>query len=128
MHIGYAFDIQDDIIDTFAQEAQYGRPTCGDIAAGKKPLHIVYALNSANQEKSKILRAILGKKRLSQNERDLIRAAIRESGGLDAAKNTSKQHADEARTLITQTSLHDDVKEFFNSFISYIAENLDWYK
>jgi len=25
MHIGYAFDIQDDIIDTFASQEQYGR-------------------------------------------------------------------------------------------------------
>ena len=36
MDIGYAFDIQDDIIDTFATEQQYGRPPGGDIARGKK--------------------------------------------------------------------------------------------
>jgi geranylgeranyl diphosphate synthase type II len=128
VHIGYAFDIQDDIIDTFAQEEQYGRPTCGDVATGKKPLHIVYALNSAHQEKSRTLREILGKKPLSQEERDLIRSAIRESGGLEAAKKTSKKHAEEAKTLIAKTGLHDDVKEFFNSLIFYKEENLDWYK
>lgn len=37
MNIGYAFDIQDDIIDTFAAEQQYGRPPGGDVARGKKP-------------------------------------------------------------------------------------------
>ena len=128
VHIGYAFDIQDDLIDTFAQEAQYGRPACGDVAAGKKPLYIVYALNSAHQERSRTLREILGKKPLSQEERDLIRTVIRESGGLEAAKKTSKKHAEEAKTLIAKTGLHDDVKEFFNSLIFYIEENLDWYK
>jgi geranylgeranyl pyrophosphate synthase len=128
VHIGYAFDIQDDIIDTFAQEEQYGRPTCGDIATGKKPLHIVYALKSTNRERSRTLREILGKKRLNQEERDLIRTAIRETGGLEAAKEASKKHADEARTLIAQTDLRDDVKKFFNSLILYMEDSLDWYK
>src|SRR5512137_239409 len=43
-HIGFAFDIQDDIIDTFATEEQYGRVPCGDIGKKKKPLHVILAL------------------------------------------------------------------------------------
>jgi len=128
VNIGYAFDIQDDIIDTFASEEQYGRTPCGDIVLGKKPLHVIYALKSKDREKSRTLRGLLGKRRLSQHDTDLIRVMIRESGGLDAAKDASKKHAEEARALISQTSLHSDVKEFFNSFIDYIEESLDWYR
>ncbi|MEM3047372.1 MAG: polyprenyl synthetase family protein, partial [Candidatus Bathyarchaeia archaeon] len=40
VHIGYSFDIQDDIIDTFASEEQYGRAPGGDLAQGKRPLHV----------------------------------------------------------------------------------------
>jgi len=43
-HIGFAFDIQDDIIDTFATEEQYGKIPCGDIGKRKKPLHVILAL------------------------------------------------------------------------------------
>ena len=127
-NIGYSFDIQDDIIDTFAQEEEYGRPPCGDIALGKKPLHVIYALNSADREKSRTLRSLLGKKSLSRGDIELIRTVIRESGGLEAAKKMSKKHAEEARALIAQTGLHDEAKEFFNSLIAYIEESLDWYK
>jgi len=128
VNIGYAFDIQDDIIDTFAQEEQYGRPPCGDIALGKKPLHVIYALNSADQERAGTLRNLLGKKCLSRKDIDLIKTAIREGGGLETAKKTSKKHVEKARVLITQTGLHEDIKEFFNSFIAYIEESLNWYK
>lgn len=128
VNIGYSFDIQDDIIDTFAHEERYGRPPCEDIARGKKPLHVIYALNSADRDRSRTLRGILGKKALSQGDIDLIRALIRESGGLEAAKKISKKHSEAARILIAQTSLQDDVKEFFNSFIAYIEGSLDWYK
>jgi len=127
-NMGYSFDIQDDIIDTFANEEQYGRPPCGDIALGKKPLHVVYALNSEDRKKAVNLRDRLGKKSLNPRNVDLTRTAIKESGGLEAAKEVSKEHAEKARVLIAQTSLHDEVKEFFNSLTAYIEESLSWYK
>jgi geranylgeranyl pyrophosphate synthase len=127
-NMGYSFDIQDDIIDTFANEEQYGRPPCGDIALGKKPLHVVYALNSEDRKKAVNLRDLLGKKSLNPRDVDLTRTAIKESGGLEAAKEVSKEHAEKARVLIAQTSLHDEVKEFFNSLTAYIEESLNWYK
>ena len=127
-NMGYSFDIQDDIIDTFAREDQYGRPPCGDIALGKKPLHLIFALDSADQRESKALKRLLGKKSMSRDDIELIRTVIRESGGLEAAKNTSRKHAEQARELFDQTSLSYDVKEFFKSLTAYIEESLDWYK
>ena len=128
MNIGYSFDVQDDIIDTFAHEEQYGRPPCGDIVLGKKPLHVIYSLNSADKEKSKALKSLLGKKSLSRKDIELLRTVIMESGGLEAAKKMSKTHAEDARTLIAQSGLHDNVKGFFSSLIAYVEESLDWYK
>jgi len=58
----------------------------------------------------------------------LIRTVIKESEGLDAAKKMSKKHAEKARVLISQTTLHEDVKEFFNSLITYIEKSLEWYQ
>jgi len=128
VNIGYAFDIQDDIIDTFADEKQYGRPPCRDIILGKKPLHVICTLNSANQEGSRALSSLLGRKSLNQEDISLVRDLIRKSGGLETAKSISKNHAETARMLITQTNMSDDVKEFFRSLISYIEESLEWYK
>ena len=127
-NMGYSFDIQDDIIDSFAKKEEYGRSTCLDISKNKKPLHIIYALNSKDPKKAEALKCLLGKQFLSYGEKDLARELLRASGGLDAAKQASKKHAKQARTLITQTSLTEDVKEFFNSFIQYIEQSLDWYK
>ena len=127
-NMGFSFDIQDDIIDTFAREEQYGRPPCGDIALGKKPLHVIYALNMADYEKAGALKSLLAKKSLTQRDTELIRTVIRESGGLETAKKTSRKHAEQARALVTQTSLHADAKTFFNSLTDYIEESLDWYK
>jgi geranylgeranyl pyrophosphate synthase len=127
-NMGYSFDIQDDIIDSFAKKEEYGRSTCLEISKNKKPLHIIYALNSEDPKKAEALKCLLGKQFLSYGEKDLARQLLRESGGLDAAKQASKKYAQQARDFITQTSLTDDVKEFFSSFIQYIEDSLDWYK
>ena len=127
-NMGYSFDIQDDIIDSFAPKDQYGRSPCLDISKNKKPLHVIYALKSADQTKSEALKCLLGKEFLNFGEIELIRNLLRESGGLDAAKKASRKHAEQAKSLINQTSLSVDVKEFFSSFIGYIEESLDWYK
>jgi geranylgeranyl pyrophosphate synthase len=127
-NMGYSFDIQDDIIDSFAPKEEYGKSPCLDISKNKKPLHVIYALNSADQAKSEALKCLLGKEFLSFGEIDLIRKLLRESGGLDAAKQESIKHAEQAKMFISKTSLTKDVKDFFSSFISYIEDSLDWYK
>lgn len=128
LNIGYAFDIQDDIIDTFADEEQYGRPPCRDILLGKKPLHIVCTVNSNDKDGSRIIKHLLGKKHLNQDDIRLIKDLIKRSGGLETAKRLSRKHAEKARMFIAQTRLKENVKRFFYSLISYIEESLEWYK
>jgi len=127
-HMGYSFDIQDDIIDTFASLEQYGRPPAGDLLLGKKPLHIIYALKLADREGVNKLTTLTAEKQVSPENLELVRQIISESGGLDAAKKKSKEHAEKAKQLIAKTSLSSETKKFFVSLITYIEESLDWYK
>jgi len=127
-HVGYSFDIQDDIIDTFASLEQYGRPSGGDVALGKKPLHIIYSFKLAGRDALNKLKNLTSKERISPHDLESIRAIVRESGALEAAKKKAKEHAEKAKTLIARTSLSDETKKFFASMITYIKESLDWYR
>ena len=128
VNIGYAFDIQDDIIDTFASEEQYGRAPGGDVAQGKKPLHLIYTLQRADDKGLETLRKAVGCKPIPVDRLEEIRVMIRESGALDAAKARSKAHAEKAKQLISQTRLSHEAKNLFTSLITYVEESLDWYK
>ena len=127
-NIGYSFDIQDDIIDTFASLEQYGRPPGGDIVHRKKPLYLIYALKSADRKRLNMLKNLVDKEHTSPENIELIKATIRESGASKVAKEKSKNHAEKARSLIAQTSLSDEAKDFFANLINYIEESLEWYK
>jgi len=127
-HMGYSFDIQDDIIDTFASFEQYGRPPGGDLVLGKKPLHVVYALELADRDGLNTLMSLTGKEHISSESLELVREVFRRSGGLKAAKEKSRSHAEKAKALIAQTGLSGETKEFFASLITYIEESLNWYR
>lgn len=117
-YIGYAFDIQDDLIDTFASEEQYGRKPGGDLLRGKKPLHIILTSERENSLPEK----------MKSFEIDEIRELIKRCGALEEVKKVSKAYANSAREEIMKTSMSKEAKNFFTSFIDYIVESLDWYK
>lgn len=123
-HIGLAFDIQDDIIGTFAKVEQVGRSTDNDILLGKKPLHTIYAYQLAKEDALKILQ----KFRHADNIKiKRIKEVIKNTGALEKAKNVAKKNSMEAFSLIRQTSMSGKAKEFFKGLLLFITESLDWY-
>ncbi len=128
VNIGYAFDIQDDIIDTYASEEDYGRPPCGDLRLGKKPLHVIYALGSPDPGVPRFLKSLRGRASVSREEVEKARSLVRLSGGLEKAKEASKKHAEEARRLIAETRMNSEAKSFFYSMTTYVENSLDWYR
>jgi geranylgeranyl pyrophosphate synthase len=127
-NIGYMFDIQDDLIDLFSSPEQYGRPPGGDMARNKKPLYLIFALELADADKASLLKEVVSKKRLSLEDLELVRTLVRESGALEAVRETSKRHAEKVQKLIARTSLSKEVKDFFSSFVDYVRKSLDWYR
>jgi len=125
-HMGYSFDIQDDIIDTFASEEQYGRSPGGDLSKRKKPLHVVYAYAMADSQRLETIETFA----CNGTERHLgeVREMLSYCGALEAAKSRSREHAEAAKKLIAATNMTDEVKVFFMSFIDYVNESLNWYR
>lgn len=58
-NIGIAFQIQDDILDSFGQTAQVGKMIGGDIAANKKTLLLIELLASVHKDDKKELETLL---------------------------------------------------------------------
>lgn len=57
-NIGIAFQIQDDILDSFGEVAQVGKRIGGDIASNKKTLLLIELLSSVHKDDKKLLDAL----------------------------------------------------------------------
>ena len=127
-NIGYSFDIQDDIIDTFATKKQYGRKPGRDIILGKKPLHILIMRQNASRNEWNLLKDIKEKKYITKAQLESIKNSIIKTGALRDAKFELKKHTEITKNLLVQTNMINEIKDFFLSFIKYIEVSLDWYK
>lgn len=91
-NIGIAFQIQDDILDSFGEEGTVGKKIGGDIAANKKTLLLIEALNTANASTRQELEGWLARDPGDQGEKIKAVLAIYEACGVRAKAEALKEH------------------------------------
>ncbi len=109
-NIGQAFQLCDDLLDSFGDEATFGKPIGGDIVNDKKTWLMLTAMAEAPQ-------AIAKAKTIADNQQKI--AAVREIyNSLDLVDRCRQQidlYTDRAITAINSLAIDDDAKLFFNS-------------
>lgn len=84
---GRAFQIADDIIGIYGDEAATGKSPMDDIKEGKRTILTVKALEAAPKRDARFLESMLGNTALSLEELERCRKIIQRSGALDYAKS-----------------------------------------
>ena len=128
MNFGFAFDIQDDLIDTFSNEAGYGRHPGGDITLGKNPLHMIYTREMASKSEIESIDALRGKKVISGTELEKVRQIIKECGAADRALERVNQHVGIGLTKVEETSMNREAIEMLGGMVEFVRDSLEWYR
>lgn len=119
--IGIAFQIQDDILGVFGNEAKLGKSVGSDIESGKQTLLVVKAREKADRNQKKIFDETLGKKNLTQKEIENFRSVIKETGALDYAKKMSMNLILQGRKAIKKSKIKKESKEFLIGIAEYMV-------
>ena len=78
-NIGIAFQLQDDLLDVFADPAVFGKVTGNDIVSNKKTILLIEALNLAEGRNREVLLDWIGRKQFNRNEKiRVIKSIYRE--------------------------------------------------
>ena len=80
--VGEAFQLHDDVLGTFGEAEEVGKPVGGDLAEGKLTFLVFHALRQAEPERAARLRRGLGRADLDRAEVEELRSTIRDSGAL----------------------------------------------
>ncbi|MHA1960659.1 MAG: polyprenyl synthetase family protein [Candidatus Thorarchaeota archaeon] len=83
---GQAFQVQDDVLGSFGDESETGKPTDGDIREGKKTMLVVQAFERGTSEQKRQLTELLGKDGMSPDEVERVRAIFKDSGALQVSQ------------------------------------------
>ncbi len=98
MHLGTAFQLNDDILDYSGDLAQTGKNLGDDLAEGKSTLPIIHAMRHGSQEQGGIIRNALINGGLS--DFGPVLKAMQETGALDYTRAQAENSAREARDAI----------------------------
>ncbi len=123
LNIGLAFQLQDDLLDVYAETSEFGKQKGNDIITGKKTFLLIKALESAKPETKEELNAILISKSMSDDEK--IRRVIAIYNSLNIKESTEakiKNFYQSALKEIDLINAPDEKKGMLSGFAGQIME------
>jgi geranylgeranyl diphosphate synthase, type II len=123
LNIGLAFQIQDDLLDTYGDTAVFGKKTGNDILTGKKTFLLIKALQKADAKTGKKLLYLI-KNQNTDNE-DKIGSVIKIYNNSDikrTAENKINEYYQEAVNKLDEVACDDSAKNELLSFASQIMK------
>jgi octaprenyl-diphosphate synthase len=117
MCIGIAFQIRDDLFDYGVYDI--GKPTRNDIQERKVTLPLIKAFEHASKKESSRIRAMMKKRKKTSKDVDKIVSFVHESGGMEYAKQSMYDYANEAIEALN-TLPDSQAKQDFADLIHFV--------
>ena len=122
--VGQAFQIQDDILGSFGDEAVTGKAADGDIKEGKKTMLLLEALRLCTPEQKEDLEKYLGKDNITSDEVERVKDVFRESGALDSVRELMTNLLNEGIEALdrAQPPLDEKYKQFMLDLSNFLVK------
>ncbi len=98
LHLGFAFQIADDVLDYTADAATLGKNLGDDLAEGKATLPLIYAMTHTDPATRETMRTAI--QAGDKQALPMILHAIRATGGLDYSEQKALAHAHRAESAL----------------------------
>ncbi|MEO5595984.1 MAG: polyprenyl synthetase family protein, partial [Lysobacteraceae bacterium] len=98
LHLGFAFQIADDVLDYTADSSALGKNLGDDLAEGKATLPLIYAMTHIDPATRETMRAAV--QTGDKQALPMILHAIRATGGLDYSEQKARDHARQAESAL----------------------------
>jgi geranylgeranyl diphosphate synthase type II len=116
LNIGMAFQIQDDLLDTFGESAAVGKRIGGDICNNKKTLLHIFALQNAHKTQKELLQNWSQTNEFNQTKVNDITQIFKDSGAMDYTVRKRDQYYQLAINCLKEVSISDEDKNYLISF------------
>ncbi len=120
--IGVAFQIQDDILGIFGSEKQMGKSAGSDIEEGKQTILVAKAGEKADKFQKRILNETLGKKKLTEKDKEDFQKIIIKTGALDSAREMARKLVWRGKRELVSLRITKEAKDFLNGMADYMIQ------
>lgn len=120
--LGLAFQIRDDLLGIWGNEAETGKSASSDIATRKMTLPIVLALETADMPARARIRARYGAPPVDEDDEDQIRALLAAAGVAQRTEEVERRHWQAAMDALEQLPLDTQWRELVRLFARSFVE------
>ncbi len=99
LSLGIAFQLQDDLLDYTANEADLGKPVLSDLKEGKLTLPLILCLPQATRAERRLIEAVVKDEGFGSVRPEQILEIVRRLDALERAHRMAESHAERAREL-----------------------------
>ncbi|MBX2846002.1 MAG: polyprenyl synthetase family protein [Saprospiraceae bacterium] len=121
-NLGIAFQLKDDILDTFAENAAFGKKIGGDIIQNKKTFLLITALNEANTEQRNALDKWLANSSDDAAKVAGVKAIYNELGIQAKSEAAAEEYYQKALLDVDALSIASDQKQKLKAFAEQLLK------
>ncbi len=118
--VGIAFQIHDDILGVFGTQEELGKSTASDIEEGKQTFFTAFIKRRANQKDRKRFFDLLGKKGLTNEELEEVRAIIKDVGALKYAQDKTRFFIAKGKKALSLVDMPGEIKILLQELADYL--------
>ena len=122
IQLGIAFQLQDDYLDTFGDQATFGKKIGGDILEDKKTILYLLALNGSDKEQANELRSLLGGNNILKKKEkiDRVKILFEKTSAKSSTRDLIKYHSNLADVELEKLSINKDQKSRFRDLKNWL--------
>lgn len=117
LHLGLAFQLQDDYLDAFGDPATFGKQVGGDIIENKKTYLYLKALEFASSEEKKQLLELFSQNGIDNSVKiATVKALFQSTGAAIATQQAIEEYTFKAFETLEKMNISSDKKQVLRSF------------
>ena len=118
--LGVAFQIKDDLLGMYANEAVLGKPATSDMEEKKQTLLYGYAVKHASPHQKSEIGRLYGRSGATPLDLQALRDIFTDTGAQQFCQDTIQNLARESLTLVESTAISDECKGLFRGLVNYL--------
>jgi geranylgeranyl diphosphate synthase type I len=119
--LGFAFQMRDDMLGVFGDEAQTGKPAGDDLREGKRTVLVAMARKRADRSTLSVFDELIGDPTLTNDQVDMLRASLISTGAVDELEELIERSRGQALKALDAMNLDPTVDSELRSMVDAIT-------
>lgn len=122
--LGWAFQIQDDILGTYGDEEKTGKPLGSDLREGKITLLTFHLMKQGTGKQRLYIKKLLNDKKVTEKDLLKTRKMLKEAGSYDYVVKLGWKYVEKGKQVIPVVTQNQRLKMILESLLIYMMERM----